>query len=111
MLEDELNRLIGTFNQKVQTDEKLRSEIQGKVRSVLVELSDAESFNFMLKDNRLGPLGRGKVDNPDIHITTDSATMEALVKKEMGPMKALVTKKLKLTKISMEDLGTLRKFF
>jgi len=33
------------------------------------------------------------------------------MKKEMGPMKALVTKRLKLTKISMEDLGTLRKFF
>jgi putative sterol carrier protein len=111
MLEDELKRAIETFNQKAQTDEKLRSEIQGKVRSVLVELTDTESFNFMLKDNKLGPLGKGKVDNPDIHITTDSATMEALMKREMGPMKALVTKKLKLTKISMEDLGTLRKFF
>ena len=111
MLEDELKRAIETFNQKAQTDEKLQAEIKGKVRSVLVELTDSESFNFTLKDSRLGPLGKGKLDNPDIHITTDSVTMEALMKREMGPMKALVTKRLKLTKISMEDLGTLRKFF
>ena len=111
MLEDDIRKAIDTFNQRAQTDEKLRAEIKGKVRSVLVELTDTESFNFTLKDDRLGPLGRGIIPNPDIHITTDSATMEALMKREMGPMKALVTKKLKLTKISMEDLSTLRKFF
>ena len=111
MLEDDLKRAIETFNQKAQTDGKLQAEIKGKVRSVLVELTDTESFNFMLKDSRLGPLCKGRIDNPDIHVTTDSVTMEALMKKEMGPMKALVTKRLKLTKISMEDLSTLRKFF
>jgi putative sterol carrier protein len=111
MLEDDLKKAIDTFNQKAATDEKLRSEIKGKVRTVLLELSDTESFNFTLKDDRLGPLGKGVIPNPDIHITTDSATMEALMKREMGPMKALVTKKLKLTKISMEDLSTIRKFF
>ena len=111
MLEDDIRRAIETFNQKAQTDERLKAEIKGKVRSVLVELTDTESFNFTLKDDRLGPLGRGVIPNPDIHITTDSVTMEALMKREMGPMKALVTKRLKLTKISMEDLSTLRKFF
>ena len=111
MLEDDIRNAIDTFNQRAQTDEKLRAEIKGKVRSVLVELTDTESFNFTLKDDRLGPLARGIIPNPDIHITTDSVTMEALMKREMGPMKALVTKRLKLTKISMEDLSTLRKFF
>ena len=111
MLEDELKRAIETFNQKAQSDPKLQAEIRGKVRTVLLELTDAESFHFTLKDDRLGPLGKGVIPDPDIHVTTDSATMEALMKREMGPMKALVTKRLKLTKISMEDLGTLRKFF
>jgi hypothetical protein len=111
MLEDELKRAIETFNQKAQIDEKLQCEIRGKLRTVLLEMTDTESFNFTLQDCRLGPLGKGKIDSPDIHITTDSVTMEALMKKEMGPMKALVTKRLKLTKISMEDLNTLRKFF
>jgi putative sterol carrier protein len=111
MLEDELKKAIDTFNAKAKCDTRLQSEIEGKVRSVLIELTDAESFNFTLRNKCLGPLSRGLIDSPDIHITTDSATMEALLKKEMGPMKALVTKRLKLTKISMEDLNTLRKFF
>jgi len=111
MLEDELKRAIDNFNTRAATDEKLQGEIRGKSRTVLLEMTDSESFNFPLKDSRLGPLARGKIANPDIHVTTDSVTMEALMKKEMGPMKALVTKRLKLTKISMEDLNTLRKFF
>lgn len=111
MLEDELKRAIETFNQRAQDDPKLQAEIKGKVRTVLLELTDTESYHFTLKDDRLGPLGKGLIPNPDIHVTTDSATMEALMKREMGPMKALVTKRLKLTKISMEDLSTLRKFF
>jgi len=111
MLEDELKRAIETFNQRVRTDPKLQAEVRGKVRKVLLELTDSESFNFTLKDESLGPLGRGKIGDPDIHITTDSVTMTALMKREMGPMKALVTKRLKLTKISMEDLSTLRKLF
>ena len=111
MLEEELKKAIDNFNVKAGSDAKLQSEIKDKVRSVLIELTDAESFNFTLRNSSIGPLSKGRLDAPDIHITTDSVTMEALLKKEMGPMKALVTKKLKLTKISMEDLNTLRKFF
>lgn len=111
MLEDELKKAIDTFNAKAKCDTRLQSEIKGKVRSVLIELSDTESFNFTLRDSCIGSLSKGRIDAPDIHITTDSATLEALLKKDMGPMKALVTKRLKLTKISMEDLNTVRKFF
>jgi putative sterol carrier protein len=111
MLEDDLKKAIESFNAKAGCDPRLQAEIEGKVRRVLIELTDSESFNFTLKDKCIGPLGKGRIDAPDIHITTDTATMEALMKREMGPMKALVTKRLKLTKISMEDLGTLRKFF
>jgi putative sterol carrier protein len=111
MVEDELKNAIETFNRKAQEDPRLQGEIAGKVRHVFIELTDMEGFCFTLKDSMIGELGRGRQNEPDIHITTDSATLEAIMKKEMGPMKALVTRKLKLTKISMEDLGTLRKFF
>jgi putative sterol carrier protein len=110
-LEELLNNAIDTFNRKAETDTKLRCEVDGKVRRAFIELTDAEGYSFVLENCRIGPLLKGRQVEPDIHITTDSATLEALMKKEMGPMKALVTKRLKLTKISMEDLGTLRKFF
>jgi putative sterol carrier protein len=110
-VEELLNGAIEAFNKKAETDPKLLSEIEGKLRRVFIELTDMEGYCFVLENCRVGGLQRGKNGEPDIHITTDSATLEALMKKEMGPMKALVTKRLKLTKISMEDLGTLRKFF
>jgi len=110
-LEELLGNAIETFNKKAATDPKLRGEVEGKVRRVFIELTDTEGYNFVLENSRVGGLRKGRVPDPDIHITTDSATLEALMKKEMGPMKALVTKKLRLTKISMEDLGTIRKFF
>ncbi|MEM2977401.1 MAG: SCP2 sterol-binding domain-containing protein, partial [Thermoplasmata archaeon] len=86
-------------------------ELEGKTRGVFIELTDAEGYHFTLRDNQIQEFSKGVLPNPDIHITTDSATLEALLKKEMGPMKALVTKRLRLTKISMEDLSTIRKFF
>jgi len=110
-LEELLNNAIDTFNRKAESDTNLRCEVEGKVKRAFIELTDAEGFSFVLENCRIGPLQKGRQVEPDIHITTDSATLEALMKKEMGPMKALVTKRLKLTKISMEDLGTLRKFF
>ena len=110
-VEELLSNAIEAFNRKAETDPKLHCEIEGKVRRVFIELTDAEGYCFVLENCRVGPLLKGMTVEPDIHITTDSATLEALMKKEMGPMKALVTKRLKLTKISMEDLGTLRKFF
>ena len=111
MVEEELEKAISNFNRKSDEDPKLHGELQGKVRHVYIELTDGQSYCFTLQDGKIGELQKGRQHEPDIHITTDCATMEALLKKEMGPMKALVTKKLKLTKISMEDLGTLRKFF
>jgi putative sterol carrier protein len=110
-VEELLNNAIEAFNRKAETDPKLRCEVEGKVRRVFIELTDAEGYCFVLENCRVGGLQKGRKVEPDIHITTDSATLEALMKKEMGPMKALVTKRLKLTKISLEDLGTLRKFF
>ena len=111
MVEEELNKAIANFNQKAEADPKLRCELEGKVRHVFIEVTDGQSYCFTLKDCRISPLEKGRPPETDIHIATDCGTLEALLKREMGPMKALVTKRLKLVKISMEDLNTLRKFF
>ena len=111
MVEEELKKAIANFNQKADADPKLRCEIEGKVRHVYIELTDGQSYCFTLENCRISPLQKGKPPETDIHICTDCGTLEALLNREMGPMKALVTKKLKLVKISMEDLNTIRRFF
>ena len=105
-----LEQAIAKFNAKAQTDEKLRKELEDVERSVLVDLKDGTRFHFTLKDQQIGPLGDGPIEGPDITILSDAATLTALLRKEMGPMKAYATQKLKI-KASLEDVLRLRKFF
>ena len=67
-------------------------------------------FNFVLKDAHVGGLNDGGIEAPDIAIIADRATLEALFKREIGPMKAIALQKLKV-KASIEDMLRLRKFF
>lgn len=106
LLEDAIRK----FNAKAQTDEKLRRELEGVERKVFVDLKDGPKYHFVLKHMEIGAVGEGPIDSPDITILSDTATLTAVLRKEMGPMKAYATQKLKL-KASLDDLLRLRKFF
>ncbi len=105
-----LEQAIEKFNGKAQTDAKLQRELEGIERKVAIDLKDGTMFHFVLKDKRIGPLGDGPIEAPEITIVGDAATLTALLRKEMGPMKAYATGKLKI-KASLEDVLRLRKFF
>ena len=105
-----LEKTIARFNEKAKTDVKLRSELEGIERKVLLDLKDGTMYNFLLKDAHVDGLNDGKVDSPDITIIADRGTLEALYKREIGPMKAIALQKLKV-RASIEDMLRLRKFF
>lgn len=109
-MKDLLEQAIAKFNARANADEKLRRELDGVERKILVELKDGTRFHFLLRDRQIGPVGDGPVDAPDITIQSDAATLAALLRRETGPMKAMATQKLKV-KASLEDLLRLRKFF
>src|SRR6266571_2521098 len=95
-----IEQAVAKFNERAQNDAKLQKDLEGVVRTVLVDL----------KDRQIGSVADGPVDAPDVTILSDAATLTALLKKEMGPMKAYATQKLKI-KASLEDVLRLRKFF
>lgn len=101
---------IEKFNERAKTDEKLRKELEGITRRIQVDVKDGEDYHFTLRDLRVSELQEGKIDSPDVTITTTNDTLTALLTKEMGPMKAIATRKLKI-KASLEDMLRLRKFF
>lgn len=109
-MKDLLEEAVRKFNAKAQTDEKLQRELDGVERKVLIDCRDGPKYNFLLKDRQIGAVGDGAVDGPDITILSDTATLTALLKREMGPMKAYATQKLKI-KASLDDVLRLRKFF
>ncbi len=105
LLEDAIEK----FNQKIAEDEKMAAELEGIERTIVVRLKDNGAYHFVLKDKRAGPLEEGDV-NGDIEIISDSETIVALFNREMGPMKAIATKKLKIN-ASIQDMLRIRKFF
>ncbi len=104
-----LEDAITQFNSKVDEDEKLAKELEGIERSIAVKISDEGDYHFVLKDRHATPLGDGDID-ADIEVLTDKDTFMALFRKEMGPMKAIATKKLKIN-ASLQDMIRIRKFF
>ena len=107
MLQDLLNKL----NERMRTDEKLQKEMEGIERTIMIEVTDGDSYFTKLKELHTDELQVGRIDKPDILISANEKTLRGLINKEISPIKAfLVTKQLKL-EASLEDKLRLRKFF
>jgi putative sterol carrier protein len=109
-LRTKLEEAIGKFNAKAREDPKLSGELEGIDRKVLVECSDGPRYNFRIENKQMTPLVDGEIADPDVRIKSDSASLLALLKGELKPMKAMALGKVKI-KASLEDLMRLRKFF
>lgn len=109
-LENLLMKAIAEFNEKAKRDEKLRKALTGITRKVLIQLEEGKSFKFVLQNNQITDFEEGKLEKPDVLVTSDLETLEKLIKKELKPFKAYATGKIKL-KASLMDLLRLREFF
>lgn len=107
-MEDKLKEMVDTFNRRVQEDPKLKEGVADKKRTVVMEVTDGDSFNFLLDNCTLtGPM-KGNVEPADIRIMADKATFTGIFSKELSPLKAYATKKLRV-KASFSDLMLLQK--
>ena len=91
-----LTGLFVRFNQRTSKKPKVAEELEGLERTIAVRLSDGASYAVDLRNGRLENLRSPAPARADVGIVTDTATFLGLVKKEIGPMKALVTGRLKL---------------
>jgi putative sterol carrier protein len=109
-MEELLMGAIEKFNMKAEADEKLRGELEGVHRKVLIQIEDERDYHFVLDNVKIADFGVGNIETPDITISSDTETIVGLFKREIGPMKALATKKLRL-KGSLQDMLRIRKLF
>jgi putative sterol carrier protein len=107
-VEETLASLVDRFNRKVERTPAMAEELAGKARTIRVQLTDQGSYSVDLRDSRLANLRTGGADRADVTITTDVATFQGLITKEIGPMKALVLRKLTIDG-SLEDKLLFRK--
>jgi putative sterol carrier protein len=108
-LEEILQGLIDRFNEKATKDVRLRDELGGVDRTIQIEAGE-EKYHFRLRDGQISGLSPGVAPNPDVMVVADRATMVGLLRREIPPMKALATGRLKI-KASLEDMLRLRKLF
>jgi putative sterol carrier protein len=108
MIEETLAGVVERFNRHTERNPGLRAEIAGLSRTIVLKFTDVGPFSVVLRGGRLDNLRSGAPERSDLTITTDSATFESLVKKELGPMKALVTRRLSIDG-SLEDKLLLRR--
>ena len=107
-VEETLTSLVERFNRHVERTPGVAEELHGVERTIAIRLSDAGSYAVDLVRGRLTNLRTGAPESADLKISTDEKTFLALVHKDIGPMKALVTRKLSIDG-SLEDKLLLRR--
>jgi putative sterol carrier protein len=110
MLEEHLNAAIGKFNKAVEEDPKLKAEVTGKVKTILLLIEDGPSYHFVLENGHIDGVLEGGIKDADVIVTSDMETMVGIFSGEVSALRAYALKKLRL-KASLQDLMTLRKFF
>jgi putative sterol carrier protein len=108
MIEETLAGLVERFNRHADKNPALRAELAGMERTIRIRLTDEGTYAVDLHAGRLTNLRSDGTGKADLTITTDQATFLGLVAKEIGPMKALVTRKLAIEG-SLEDKLLFRK--
>lgn len=108
VIEETLASLVERFNRRATQNPAVKTELNGLQRSIAIHFSDEDHYLLELKDGALGGLRIGNSTKTDLTIRTDTATFLGLVQKEIGPMKALVTRKLVIDG-SLEDKLLFRK--
>jgi len=107
-IEETLASLVDRFNRHAERTPAMAEELAGVSRTIQIRLTDAGTYAVDLLEGRLKNLRSGAAAGADVRITTDVGTFEGLVSKEIGPMKALVTRKLSIEG-SLEDKLLFRK--
>lgn len=108
-VEELIERAMDAFNRKVKEDENMARELEGMERTVVIRLSDDGTYSFRVSDKEAKELREGDAEG-EIEIISDSQTIISLFNREIGPMKAIATKKLKI-RASIQDMMRMRKFF
>jgi putative sterol carrier protein len=108
VIEETLAGLVERFNRHADHNPAVRAELQGFVRTIRIRLTDEGTYAVDLRAGQLTNLRSDGTGKADLTITTDRATFLGLVAKEIGPMKALVTRKLSIDG-SLEDKLLFRK--
>ena len=107
-MEELLERFRERFNARVEDDEKFREHIEGKEKSVQIDITDGTGFFMELKDCILGSVKKGILEKPDIKFSANLEIFTGVMKGEIKLLRAYAKRQFKV-KASFKDIGLLKK--
>ena len=107
---EKLQAKATAFNARVADEEGFAKLLEGKDRTVAIVVIDGPTLIARLKGASLAQFAEGDSTDADVVVKASAATLLALMKRELSPIKAYTKGELKV-KASFRDLLMLKKFF
>ncbi|AGI48325.1 SCP-2 sterol transfer family [Thermoplasmatales archaeon BRNA1] len=108
-MEAQIQGLIDKANQRMSEDEKVRKEVENLVKTFNIDLGE-EKYSFKLENAVISDFRCEMLPAADVVLTSTPETLTKLIDGDMRPMRAYVTKKIKIQG-KINDLMVLKKFF
>jgi len=108
-MEELLEHLKNSFNNKAETDPRFRQSVAGFDKTIAFSLTDDADYYFFIHNGNVPSIQRGKPAHADIKIITDKQNLIAVLSGQTDPMKAMLTRKLKVNG-SLQDVAFMKRF-
>ena len=109
VMEDRIAALLEKFQNKIDNDEHIREEVKDLDKTLNINL-ETEGYSLRFADCKISDFKPELLEKADITLETSVENFGALLDGTLRPMKAYVTKKVKL-KGKIQDVMFLKKFF
>ena len=108
-MEPRIKALVDKVNNKLENDEEMRNEVKDITKTFNIDL-DTEKYSFKMENSKISDFKAEALPEADVILITSVENMTALLDGDLRPMKAYITKKIKI-KGDFQDLMFLKKFF
>ncbi len=107
-IQERIERIVIKFNERSDEDERLRKDMAHLKKAFMMDLG-SEVYSMKLENSKVGDFKAERIENADIILTSTPETIEAMMNGELRPMRAYITKKIKING-NIKDLMFLKKF-
>jgi len=100
--EEDIQKMIGKFERRMAKDEDAKAKVKEIKKTINIDLGE-EHYSFRVEDAAVYDYKAELLEEADITLITTPENLHLLVEGELRPMRAYVTKKIKI-KGKIEDV-------
>lgn len=108
-MHDQIQDLIDKFHRKMEKDEEARNDVMPLKKTININL-ETEFYSMKLENAKISDFKDSLADGADLTVLSTPESLAALISGELRPMKAYITKKIKVLG-NIQDLMFLKKLF